>query len=268
MFGNIKTVLQEVYKNKYRLIRLANYELMSQYRGTMLGFFWNFINPALQIFVYWFVFAIGLNNSRPINGIPYIIWMITGIIPWFYMSSVLTLSTMSIYNFSGVLKRMYIPLSIVPIKTVVSGVIGHIWAMIIVFLIIVLSGYSISSYVFQTLYFLFCSVVFLIGYALTASAITVVFKDFSKLMNSIIRLLFYITPVVWVQDRLPEHLVFVLKLNPFAYIVDGYRESILYGHSLMWHWKQGVFFWAVTIILFIVGCNVHMKFRKQFIDLI
>lgn len=268
MLNNIKTIFSEIYTNRYRLIRLANYELRAQYNGTMLGFLWNFINPALQIFVYWFVFAIGLNSASPQGDYPYIIWMIVGIIPWFYISSALTTSTMSIYNFSGILKRMYIPLAIVPIKTVISGVIGHIWAMIIVFLVILLSGYSVSAYTPLTLYFLFCSVAILTGYALLTSAITVVFKDFSKFITSVIRLLFYITPVVWVQDRLPENLRFVLKLNPFAYIIDGYRESILYGHSLIWHWKQGCYFWIITIILFIIGCNIHMKFRRQFIDLI
>lgn len=268
MANNIKTVLSELYKNRYRLIRLAGYELRSQYNGTMLGFLWNFINPALQILVYWFVFAIGLNAAPPRGDYPYIIWMIVGIIPWFYISNVLMASNMSIYGFSGILKRMYIPLSVVPIKTVVSGVIGHIWAMVIVFAVIFLSGYGVSVYVLQTLYFLFCSIAILVGYSLFASAVTVVFKDFSKFMSSVIRLLFYITPVVWVQDNLPENLRFILKLNPFAYIIDGYRESILYGNSLMFHWKQGCYFWIFTIILFIVGCNIHMKFRKQFIDLI
>ena len=133
MFNNIKTVASEVYTNRYRLMRLANYELMGQYRGTMFGFLWNFLNPALQIFVYWFVFAIGLNSSPPRDGFPYIIWMIVGIIPWFYISGVLMTSTMSIHNYGGILKHMYIPLSIVPIKTVFSGVIGHVWAMCMVF---------------------------------------------------------------------------------------------------------------------------------------
>lgn len=268
MVDNIKTVVKELYLNRYRLVRLANYELMSQYRGTMFGFLWNFLNPALQVFVYWFVFVIGLNSAPPRGGYPYIIWMIVGIMPWFYISGVLINSTTSIYNFSGVLKRMYVPFSIVPIKTVISGVIGHLWAMCIVFIIIFFSGYSVSPYVLQTLYFLLCSIIFLTGYSLFASAVTVIFKDFSKLMNSVIRLLFYITPVVWVQDSLPQHLTFILKMNPFAYIIDGYRDSILYGRGLAWHWKQGIYFWAITIILFIIGCNIHMKFRKQFIDLV
>lgn len=268
MWKNIVTVLKENFVNRHRLLRLANYELRSQNNGTMFGFFWNFLNPALQIFVYWFVFAIGLKSASPQGKYPYIIWMIVGVIPWFYISNALMATGNSIFAYSGILKRMYMPLSIVPVKSVLSALIGHFWSMIVVIGIVYASGYDISAYWWQTFYFTFCSFVFLVSYALFASSITVLFRDFQKIMTSVVRLLFYITPVVWVQDNLPEHLKFILKLNPFSYIIDGYRDSILYGKGLIFHWKQGLFFWIVTLVFFVVACNIHMKFRKQFIDLI
>lgn len=268
MINAIKTVIMECWQNRYRLFRLACYDLKAQNSGTMFGFFWNFLNPALQIFVYWFVFAIGLNSSPPRGGYPYIIWMIVGVIPWFYISNSMMGSTTSIYNFSGVLKRMSFPLALVPVKTVLSALLGHFWAMMVVFFIFFASGYTLGVNSVYLFYFLFCSFVFLVGFALFASAVTVVFKDFQKLMSSVTRLLFYITPVVWVQDRLAPSLQVILKLNPLAYIIDGYRESILYNHSLAWHWRQGVYFWAVTLVLFAIGCCIHMKFRKKFMDLV
>lgn len=268
MWNNIKTVIKENYQNRYRLMRLANYELKKQNTDTMFGFLWNFLNPALQIFVYWFVFAIGLKTSAPQGGYPYIIWMIVGIMPWFYISTALTTTLTSILAYGGVLKRMTFPMAIVPVKSVMSALLAHLWSMLVVLVIIFVSGYRVSSYWFQTFYYMFCSIVFLVGYALLASAVNMVFRDFQKLMSSVIRLLFYLTPIVWVQDSLPEHLKFVLKLNPFAYIIDGYRDSLLYGRSLAWHWKQGCYFWIFTVVLFVIGCNVHMKFRKKFIDLI
>lgn len=268
MLNNIKIVIKENFDNRYRTIRLANYELKSQNNGTYFGFFWNFLNPALQIFVYWFVFAIGLKAAAPQGDYPYLIWMVVGIMPWFYISVALLSSANSIYSYSGVLKRMYIPLSIVPVKTILSALIGHLLAMIVVFVVIFASGYSISVYTVQLPYFVLCSFIFLLGFSLFASSVTVVFRDFQKILSSIVRLLFYITPIVWNQDNLPENLRFILKLNPFSYIIDGYRDSILYGRGLEWHWKQGIYFWIVTLVLFIVGCNVHMKFRKKFIDLI
>ena len=265
---NLKTVLSEIINNRYRLLRLANYELKRQNTETMLGFLWNFLNPALQIFVYWFVFAIGLNASAPKGNYPYIIWMIVGIMPWLYISTALMSTMTSIITYSSILKRITFPIAIVPVKSVVSAFLSHLWAMAVVLIVIIISGNTISIYCPQTIYFMLCSLAFLIGYALLVSAITVVFRDFQKIMTSIIRLLFYLSPVVWVQDDLPENLKFALKLNPFAYIIEGYRDSILYGRSLMWHWKQGFYFWCITILLFIVGCNIHMRFRKKFIDLI
>lgn len=268
MCHNIKTVLSEIYTNRYRLLRLANYELKKQNTETVFGFLWNFFNPALQIFVYWFVFAIGLKAAAPQGGYPYLIWMIAGIMPWFYISTALNTTLISIIAYGGVLKRMRFPMAIVPVKSVISAFIAHIWSMLVVVMIILVSGYELSSCWWQTFYYAFCSIMFLVGYSLLVSAVTVVFRDFQKLMNSVIRLLFYLTPIVWSHETLPEHLKFVLELNPLAYIIDGYRDSLLYGVNITENLSQGCFFWLVTIALFIVGCNVHMKFRKKFIDLI
>lgn len=268
MIEAIKTVMTENWVNRRRLLRLANYELKAQNNGTVFGFLWNFFNPALQIAVYWFVFAIGLNTHPPFGNYPYIIWMIVGIIPWFFISNALQASATSIYGYSGILKRMYLPLSIVPVKTIISAFIGHLWSMLVVFVIIILSGNFVNPMVYQLPYYMLAILLFLIGYGLFASAINVVFKDYQKLFSSIVRLLFYITPVVWVQDNLPKNIRFVLKLNPLAYIIDGYRNCILYGIPINVEWKQGVWFWGCTISLFLYGATVHMKFRKKFMDLL
>lgn len=258
----------ENWKNRKRVIRLAKYELKSQNSATMFGLFWNFLNPILQILIYWFVFQIGLNTSPPRGEYPYIIWMIVGIIPWFYISAVLTMSTTSIVSYSGVLKRMYLPLAIVPVKTVLSQFFSHLMAMLVVLLVIFCSGYKVSVYVFELPYYMFAGLCFLCGYALLTSAITVLFRDFQKLIASVVRLLFYVTPIVWVQDNLPVKIRFILNLNPLAYLINGYRNTILYGRGLTYNWKQGLYFWTFTILLLIWGCSTHMKFRKKFMDLI
>lgn len=268
MVDSVKTVTREIASNWYRMLRLALYELKIQNSGTIFGVLWNFISPALQIFVYWFVFAIGLNSSDPRGGYPYIIWMMVGIIPWFFIGNTLTSSMSSIYSFGGVLKRMYLPLSIVPIKSILAMFFSHLGAMAVVLFIFLLCGYSLTPGSLGLFYYMLCALAFLSGYALLTSAVNVLFKDLQKLMPSVIRLLFYLSPVVWVQDALPENIQWLLKLNPIAYVITGYRNSILYGSSLLLHWKQGAYFWVFTLVLFVVGCNVHMKFRKQFLDLI
>lgn len=268
MFTSVKTVIGESWTNRNRLFRLANYELKAQNNGTVFGFFWNFLNPALQILVYWFVFNIGLQVHAPKGDYPYLIWMIVGIIPWFYISSALQTSAMSIYSYSSVLKRVYLPLAIVPVKTVFSGFIGHIWSMLVVFLVMFLFKAPINPMVYQLPYYMFAIVFFLIGWGLFSSAITVVFKDFQKILAALIRFLFYISPIVWSQESLPDNLQQILGYNPFSYILHGYRNCILYGISLPETWQDGLYFWLVSILLFLFGASIHMKFRKKFMDLI
>src|SRR5699024_3365112 len=134
------------------------------------------------------------NTSPPRGGYPYIIWMIVGIIPWFYISNAMMASTVSIHGYGGILKRMSFPVAIVPVKTVLSALLGHLLAMVVVLLIFFASGFILGIRSIYFFYFLAGSFCFLMGFALFASAVTVVFKDFQKLMSSIIRLLFYITP--------------------------------------------------------------------------
>ena len=268
MLTAVKTVIIENWTNRKRLFRLANYELKAKNNGTIFGFFWNFFNPALQIIVYWFVFSIGLQVHPPKGEYPYLVWMIVGIIPWFYISEALTTGAMSIYGYSGVLKRVYLPLAIVPVKTVLSGFIGHLWSMLVVFVVMFIYKAPVNPMVYQLPYYMFAMVFFLIGWGLLASAITVVFKDFQKILSAVIRFLFYISPIVWSQENLPENLQGILRYNPFAYILEGYRNCVLYGHSLTETLWEGLYFWSVSVLLFLFGASVHMKFRKKFMDLI
>lgn len=267
-FYPVRTVFVEIIHNIYRVGILAIYDVKVRNSGTWFGFLWNFFNPALQILVYWFVFSIGLNTQPPKGEYSYLIWMIMGVIPWVYISEAMQNGMLCIYNFQDVLKRMRFPLSIVPVKAVLSAFFTHVMAMTIVISIFFLSGYKIGVHFLSLFYFMGASFVFLTAFSMLASTITVVFKDFQKIWNSVIRLLFYISPIVWTSEKMPESVQFALKLNPFAYILDGYRESILYNLPFTTHWVQGIYFWGVTCILLYCGCSLHVKLRKRFMDVI
>lgn len=268
VFQSIKTVVSEIWNNKVRLFRLAKYELKSQHGGTFFGFLWNFLNPALQILVYWFVFAVGLRRGDDIDGVPYIVWLVVGIICWYYMNQAMMGADMSIINFSDVLKRMSFPIAIVPTKTVAANLITHLCSMVIVFAVVLISGTPISSSVWLLPYYIIAATIFVLGYSLIASAINVLFRDFHNIMNTVLRFLFFVSPVMWQPDESNSLLHILMMINPFAYILNGYRDTILYGWSLSDSLYSGLIFWAVTIVMFVVGCVLHMKLRHKFIDLL
>lgn len=268
MFKSVATVISELWNNKVRLFRLARYELKSQHGGTFFGFLWNFMNPALQILVYWFVFAIGLRRGNDINGVPYIVWLVIGIICWYYMNQAMLGADMSIINFTDVLKRMKFPIAIVPTKTVASNFITHLCSMIIVFAVVLVSGVKVSSDIWLLPYFIFASTVFITGYGLFASTINVLFRDFHNISNTVMRFLFFISPVMWEPAADNRLLNIVMKINPFAYVLNGYRDTILYGRDFMENLDACIIFWVITIVMFAVGCLMHMRLRHKFIDLL
>lgn len=268
IFKSIATVVSEIWNNKIRLFRLAKYELKNQHGGTFFGFLWNFLNPALQVLVYWFVFAVGLRKGNDIDGIPYIVWLVIGIICWYYINQAMLGADMSIISFVDVLKRMKFPLAIVPVKTVASNFITHICSLVIVFVVVLISGCSISPSIWLLPYYIFATTFFIVGYSLISSSINVLFRDFHNFSNTALRFLFFISPVMWKPSEDDVFLNIFMKINPFAYILNGYRDTILYGWNLADNLESGIIFWTISIVMFVVGCVMHMRLRHKFIDLL
>jgi teichoic acid transport system permease protein len=101
---------------------------------------------------------------------------------------------------------------------------------------------------------------------LCAATINVLFRDFHNFMNTILRFLFFISPVMWEPSKDNKLMNFVMMINPFAYILNGYRDTLLYGFNLKESLVPGIIFWAVSIIMFVIGCALIEKFRYKFID--
>ncbi len=266
MFRSFANVCAELWDNKVRLFRLAWYELKNQHGGTFFGFLWNFLNPAFQVLVYWFVFAIGLRRGNDMNGVPYIVWLVIGIICWYYMNQAMLGADLSVINFADVLKRMKFPMSVVPAKTVAANLITHLCSMVIVFIVLLVTGTPVSLSVWLLPYYIFASTAFILGYGLIAATINVLFRDFHNFMNTILRFLFFISPVMWEPAKDSRLLQLLMTVNPFAYILNGYRNTILYGWQFRENLVPGLIFWAITLTMLFVGCSLLQKFRYRFID--
>ena len=108
--------------------------------------------------------------------------------------------------------------------------------------------------------------VLLIGAALLTSSLTAVFRDFGELLQPLMRLLFYVSSVVWAIDGLSPGLQRVMRLNPLVYIIEGYRKCLLYGEGFWSSPGQGAYFWLAALALLAAGCTLHMRLRNRFID--
>ena len=83
--NTIKEIVRDHYKYRRQLMKLAKSDIIKTYKGSALGWSWAIIKPAITLFVYWFAFSVGLKATNNINGYPFFIWLLVGMVPWFYM---------------------------------------------------------------------------------------------------------------------------------------------------------------------------------------
>jgi len=153
-----------------------------------------------------------------------------------------------------------------PVKAIVRAYYEHLWTMGILITTLLCCRIWPTWHWLELAYYLAAAWMFLIGFTLISSRLRAVYRDFFEFLNPVMRLLFYISSVVWPLESLPEDLQFIMQLNPFAYIVEGYRKCLLYGESFLANWQQGLYFWGLTLALLLLGSMLHMRLRKRFID--
>lgn len=258
-------VLREILTHLPRTIRLALYENRSRRSQLLLGRVWDFLNPLFQILIYWFVFSVGLKTETR-NGFPYAIWLMCGMMPWLAMNASSVNAANAIQMNAHVLKNVAIPVTIMPMKAIVRAYYEHLWTMGILIVTLLCTGIWPTLHWLELAYYLLSAWAFLTGFALITSSLSAVYRDFFEFLNPIMRLLFYISSVVWPLESLPENLQLIMFLNPFAYIVEGYRDCLLYGEGLWLNWQQGLYFWTLTLVLLFLGSLLHMRLRRRFID--
>ncbi|QWG47492.1 ABC transporter permease [Bacillus mycoides] len=264
---SVKTILSEQFQYAYLIRRLSMYELKKTYVANMLGVVWVFLNPIIQIGIYWVIFGLGIRGGAPVNGVPYFIWMISGLVPWFYISPSIVQGSNSIYaRLSGV-SKMNFPLSIIPSYVIFSRLYTHlILTVILIFVVIVNMG--IESINFLTLiYGVFSVTVFLIALAFITSTLSTIVRDIHLLIQSVTRMLFFITPILWEpKENMPHLFLNLMKLNPFYYVIELYREALVYDSTSILFSVYTLYFWGIIIFMFIIGSMLHVRFRRQFID--
>lgn len=259
------TVIKEQFKNFYLIGRLSAYETKKEYADSQLGMVWVFLNPLLQIAVYWFVFGAGIRKGHDVNHIPFLTWMLCGLIPWFYISAAILQGSNSIYARLGTVSKMNFPLSIIPTYVVMSRFYTHLFLIIVLLIEVILTrGISYISF-WGLAYFAIANTILLIALSFLTSTLSTMLRDIHLLIQSITRMMLYLTPILWAPSP-HSKLVKLMKINPFYYIVEGYRKVILYNDPSYILSKYSLYFWGVVIVLFIVGAAAHVKFRRQFVD--
>ncbi|MGX9931892.1 ABC transporter permease [Virgibacillus salarius] len=267
-------VIKELIESFYLIKRLSIYELKSKNKNNYLGILWEFLNPSIQIVIYWFVFS-ALRDKDPIElidgqEIEFFSWLLAAFFLWILFYQATIQGSKSIYTRLRMLSKMNFPMSIIPGYVIFSQFYVHIIMLSIAIIILNVNGHYISIYYLQLIYYMIAAFALIFSISLITSTLSTIIRDVHMLLNSTLRMLLYLSGVLWPLAILVEQFPKVmeaLKINPLYYLVEGYRAA-LFGTEwhLITHWEYSLIFWIIVIVLFLFGSMLHVKFRRHFID--
>jgi ABC-type polysaccharide/polyol phosphate export permease len=251
-----------------RTLGMAKVSLDKRYSGSLLGMGWAIVKPTLFIFVYWFAVSVGIRGGKPMGDIPFILWLMPGIMPWFFISDALTVGGSSIRVNSHLVTKMVYPVATIPVSEVLSLFYVHLMMMGIVISIFLLSGYGLTVYFVQIFDYLFCTLAFAVVVATLLSALTAVSRDIEHMVRSTIQVLFWLSPIIWSVDKLSGVLKLAILANPIAYLVQGYRDSFVFNRWFFVQWQYTTYFWVFLIALTLLSSFLFSKLQREFADVL
>ncbi len=258
---------KDILQNSRRLWSLAVFQYKQANKEMFLGNFWRLVTPFIQIGVYWLVFGIGLRNGQPIDGVPYVVWLVCGITPWFIINTSISRAASSIYSKAAVLSKSNMLPYLLPVSSVWSVFLSFSWTMGLMLIIYFAKGCIPTWTAFGLIYYLVCALAFLTTLGLINSVLVMLARDFQTVIQLVMRLMFFISPVFWRgAETMPKTFQFFDRLNPIAIILRGFRDSLLFNKWFFQDLPLMVYFWGLVFVLYLLGAALQRKMGKNILD--
>jgi ABC-type polysaccharide/polyol phosphate export permease len=245
---------------RYRLLirSLVGRDLKARYRGSVLGFFWSFINPLLLMLTYGLVFTHVFPYARPKAMAPYYLFLFCGILPWTWFQSSLAEASGVLIAGGNLIKKVLFPAEVLPVVTVVANFMHFLFGTPILLAFLLYEG-KLTAYALLLPLPLLVQFLFTLGLALFFSALTVHFRDLRDLLTHILHLWFWGSPILYFYGDMDGTLRTVLRLNPMAHIFVSYQEMLFLGRFD--HVRGLVATGLLALLVFCVGVFVFDRLR-------
>jgi homopolymeric O-antigen transport system permease protein len=205
-------------------------EIKSRYKQSILGYFWVILNPFFQILIMSFVFSTIMRIPTNANAnIPYIVFLYVALLPWSLFANSLSSATGSIVGNANLITKVYFPRTILPISTIFAKIIDFVFASIILICLMIIYQIPVNLNILWFIPIFAIQQIFTLGLSFFLSSANLFYRDIQYLLNLVVSLWFYMTPVIYPTDIVPDKFKFIFKLNPMSVIINAYRQAVLAG---------------------------------------
>ncbi|TDL93357.1 ABC transporter permease [Macrococcus brunensis] len=260
-------ILKEQYDNFHMIRKLAVYNMKSEYSNHYLGAFWNILQPLIQVVIYYIVFGMGLRGNG--GGVEYLVHLITGLFPWLFISQSINAGSGAIQAQLGLVTKMKFPASVLISINFANTFINLMFTTAIIFLLSVFNHMVSWTHYFEFFYFVIAAFALIFAINLIMSTLTILIRDTRLILQNIIRMCFFLTPIFWEVKTVGPVLREITALNPFSYLIGIYRNAFINGQEGIYGTiSDHLYFWSLTLLLLYVGSHIHNRFKNRLVDYI
>jgi len=265
LYNSVKYVTKEHVDNLSRIFDVGVSHAKKQTQSTSLGLGWIFLRDVF-FFASFILFKYMISGKEEVDGMNFILYLITGIVPWNFINEVINGGSTAILTNSDIVNSIKFPITIIPTIEVVAIFIKRSFTLVIPFVVIFLFGDINLFKPLLFLYYFLSMLIFMIAYNLVVSAFIAISGDFFQLYLAFTRILFFFMPILWSFQRLGRgrFIEVLIKLNPMVYIILGFRNALANGYQISKVYT--VYFWIVCTAMFVYGSFIQYKMRNYYAD--
>ena len=255
----------ELIKNKSILFHLALRDFRIRYARNYFGMAWAVLEPLAILLIMMIVFTYLRHRMHP--EYPFIVYLLSGLMGYDFFSKSLARATNSIRSYSFMIELIHIRKDFIPLVSILTSFFTHLIVLAVAIIVLILNGVAVSWYWLQLPYYMLASWLLLLGVTWTTSALVVYVRDIQHVIPIVMRALFFLTPIFWNISMFPEKYRNYFKLNPLYYLVEGYRNCLIYRQPFWSDSFSMMAFWIITITFLFIGRHTFRKLSPTFVDI-
>lgn len=271
MFGTISRIIKEHSKYWRQVLFLAKIDKDKLFSNSDLGWVWALCKPGMRIAVYYIAMSIGFKSSKDIPNIhcPYFLWLVTGLLVWFYMSAMIGGGAACFKRYKAIVKKVQFPVSTIPSIVTLSNFRVHLIIVGVVLVMYPLMGCMPTIYWLELPFYMLAMIFFTYCWSLATGFLAVVSNDFHNVLKTITSAVFWLSAIIFDMSKVKNRIARIFFMfNPVTYVVNGYRNALCKN---VWFFDEPEnlgCFCLVTLFMLLVSLKVYKSLNKKLPDLL
>jgi homopolymeric O-antigen transport system permease protein len=250
----------EIYRFRYFLRNMVVRDLKVRYKGSILGFLWSLMNPLLMMLIFYLVFTFAFKINIP----HYPIFLLCGLLPWNFFAVSVSNAAGSVVGQPGLIKKVAFPRVVLPFSSILANLVHFGIGLFILFSLMAIFRVKIGYFALGLPVLILIQVTFVLGFSLILSSLNVFYRDIQQILEVLILMWFYLTPIFYTISMIPERFRHLYLLNPIAGLVIMYR-AILFENQVP-SYKVFLSTLVISLLTFLVGSLVFRRYQHRFAE--